>query len=899
MILKSIGAWGLFFLPFLSIYPIYGYDILDRVLDPLKMSEQPPGRAFQFSSYDRYGGNGDGGTFLGTDPDGSKIMAEISGPGVISRIWVTRQPFPSDARFRIFVDNTTIAVVDTLLRPFFGTMNPFVPPLADSAAGGYFCYVPIHFQDTCRITLLPTLPSQTLYYQITGITLPETTRVTPFTLPLPSEWSSKLNIWWSMWDSAGAYPWTLEDTLTQQMATVLVPGQIDTLLTISLPGVLYSLTMTTTPFTQDCLRNLIMRVYWDGSLSPSVEGSLSDIFGPHWGPVTIRAVPIGCIPPTLYFYFPCPFDNFVLTVENQATSSISIQARMIYKNADPGEMRFCAATHYENATPYGQNYTLLNIEGRGYYIGCQMYMASLLTGFDHNFLEGDQQIRVDSEQSPSIHGTGTEDDFNGGYYFLHHPFIRPIHGAPWWNQTAKQTAAYRFHLTDMIPFDSSIVVSTEHGPFNNVPAAYQSVAYYYKEASQIESSDPSPEGVVYHGEHISICGWGFSPQYDITMYWGNTSIVTEPQSLATDNQGRFQATIATPETLAGFYRLGTSAGGGDICRDSRILEYCNERIFEYHLSGMDTIAYPQIDTLFLEGEGFIPSSTVRFFLSNNEISCLESPILVDSGSIFSAAAIIPEVIPGSYSLMAVPSEGSALFSQDSLCVNYRWVLEAERLLPLIASSGDYCGAQFMAYPWNEGQWGDNLQLELQSDAIGDFMTMGLTLPEAGYWDIYVGYTLYHYGGNFDISFQGTEPGPIWYSYSSTTRHSGLVSLGTRYLTSQTSVTFRVVGRQPQAQYYRIGIDRLEFVPGTLPADTSINDLTIGIRQGQVWLNWSPIKIDSAWHWVNASHYDIHRFSTPTDSISSSSFLATVADTSLVDTTALLTNQCAFYRIIGH
>ena len=883
----------------LSANPICSYDILDRTLDLSQWPNHPQGCSFQFSSYDRYGGNIDQGNFLGTDPDGSRIMAEISGPGVISRIWVTNYLFPHNARFRIYVDDITTAVIDTTLRQFFGQANPFIPPLADSAAGAYYSYVPIHFQDTCRVTLLTYPPGQSLYFQVTGIQFPETTQVNPFTLPLPPGWALKLQSWASMWDSAGNCPQMSPDTIMLQTNIAISPGQQDTLISIPTPGVLRSLIITPDPFTREILQQLILRIYWDGSTSPSIEGSAADIFGSHWGTTTMTSIPIGCDPPNLYSYFPCPFNSCVIIAASEYSSPIALQTEAAYTDENPGNMRFHTATREETLTPYGQDYLLLSIQGKGHYMGCQLYMETPTWWDDHTYLEGDQHITVDGETFPSIHGTGTEDDFNGGYYFLYHPFLRPIHGAPWWSNFPPQSAAYRFHITDPVPFDSSITVSTEHGPVNNVPNIYHSVAYHYQEKYQLDFYDPIPIETTYPGEHVELFGWNFPPSSTITAYWGNTPVSTEPSNLITNSLGRFEAIITVPDTLPGYYRLGASPGGGQVSLCTRILEHRNDRLLQFSLSGMDTIAYPGVDSIFISGEGFIPGEQVTFQLSGNNLNCLEYPILVTSGSACSAVAIIPEIAPGSYCLTAIPSQGSPITCTDSIHVDCKWSVEAERLLLPIAYSHDPCEAGFMGYPQFEGHWSDNLQLDFQADALYDFMTLSFDIPESGYWEIHMAYTLCPDAGNFDIEFQYNGFGPVWHGYAPTTQHSGLLYAGTRFLSQQSNVTFRVVGRDPQSQNYWIGIDRLEFVPGNPPpADTVIHNLTITLNQGIVQLNWSPIVIDSLWQWIPASLYDIYRLSFPADSLNPANLLATIPDTSFVDSTIGQSAHHAYYRIIG-
>ena len=95
-------------------------------------------------------------------------------------------------------------------------------------------------------------------------------------------------------------------------------------------------------------------------------------------------------------------------------------------------------------------------------------------------LEGWESIYVDGEETPSIPGTGNEDYFNSGFYFSKGPYSAPHWGCTVRSYLTSRCAAYRFHITDPIPFQKSIVVDMDHGYTNQVEADYSSVAYWYQ-----------------------------------------------------------------------------------------------------------------------------------------------------------------------------------------------------------------------------------------------------------------------------------------------------------------------------------------------------------------------------------------------------------------------------------
>ena len=101
------------------------------------------------------------------------------------------------------------------------------------------------------------------------------------------------------------------------------------------------------------------------------------------------------------------------------------------------------------------------------------------------WLEGDEVFVCDGEMR--IHGTGTEDYFNCGWYGvsgrLYNPENYPLHGFPQYEMNeidkAGTAAAYRWHFLEPIPFTKDIHVTVEHGINNGVEVNYKSIAFYY------------------------------------------------------------------------------------------------------------------------------------------------------------------------------------------------------------------------------------------------------------------------------------------------------------------------------------------------------------------------------------------------------------------------------------
>jgi hypothetical protein len=112
------------------------------------------------------------------------------------------------------------------------------------------------------------------------------------------------------------------------------------------------------------------------------------------------------------------------------------------------------------------------------------------------FFEGDDICSIDGELR--LHGTGSEDYFNGGWYALpdrwDQGFSLPVHGALAYSIPLARTGGYRFYISDKLSFEKNFNLDIEHGPENNaIPVDYTSVAFYYCDTPPVENNIPSME----------------------------------------------------------------------------------------------------------------------------------------------------------------------------------------------------------------------------------------------------------------------------------------------------------------------------------------------------------------------------------------------------------------------
>jgi len=260
------------------------------------------------------------------------------------------------------------------------------------------------------------------------------------------------------------------------------------------------------------LRKILLRMFWDGEGEPSVEVPIGDFFGIGHGIAhNYVSAPLQMSPQEgrgFNCWWPNPFSGGArIEVENQCDTDVqSFYYYVDYEEYDglqEGLGRLHAMWRRENPTdgipdegvdnrewmfagenPDGDgNYVILEAEGRGHYVGCNVNVHNLRETAEFNWYgEGDDMIFIDGEERPSIVGTGTE-DYYGMSWCPTQEYCAPFHGLPLPggpNWSGKVTW-YRYHILDPVYFNKSIRVTIEHGHANHRSDDFSSTAYWYQE----------------------------------------------------------------------------------------------------------------------------------------------------------------------------------------------------------------------------------------------------------------------------------------------------------------------------------------------------------------------------------------------------------------------------------
>jgi hypothetical protein len=289
----------------------------------------------------------------------------------------------------------------------------------------------------------------------------------------------------------------------------LAPGETVTLARLSGAGCINRLYFIIRCLDHMYLRKLVLRAYWDGEETPSVEVPFGDFFGNtngklcYFDSLALAVNPGGYganVADGFNCFLPMPFGSSArLEIQNQGESPIlRCWYHVDYEEMDslaPEVGRLHAQWRRENPTvaesqPPGhwagknvtgeKNYVVLDAEGRGNFVG-------FVFGVDNScgdwWGEGDDMIFIDGESwPPSLHGTGTEEIFGGGAcpnvpYAGAYMGIHQISDRMW----AGKSGMYRFFINDPIRFQRSIRVTIEHGHNNDLANDYTSVAYWYQQ----------------------------------------------------------------------------------------------------------------------------------------------------------------------------------------------------------------------------------------------------------------------------------------------------------------------------------------------------------------------------------------------------------------------------------
>lgn len=243
---------------------------------------------------------------------------------------------------------------------------------------------------------------------------------------------------------------------------IINSGETVTIAEMEGPGAIQQIWMTPT----GVWRWSIIRIYWDGEETPSVECPIADFFCMGWNEYApLNSLPV-CVNPGSAFncYWQMPFrKSCKITIENvNPKDAMTLYYQINYTLTDvPKDAGYFHAQFRRTRYNESSDFTVLDgVKGQGHFVG--VYMAWGLTN-NGWWGEGEMKFFIDGDKKyPTICTTGTEDYFCGSYNFDRNgrfiEFCTPYAGLvqvirpDGTYRSQERFGLYRWHIMDPIRF---------------------------------------------------------------------------------------------------------------------------------------------------------------------------------------------------------------------------------------------------------------------------------------------------------------------------------------------------------------------------------------------------------------------------------------------------------------
>lgn len=463
-------------------------------------------QALQLSSFDRSGGdfdlstgnrNGTGGCL--TSGGAGCVVAEDRGAGEVDSIWFTRDggKVTRIGNIRVELDGRTVldASLQSVVDGALGA--PFEWPLVANAAqspGGVYIKVPMPYRESMRISVTSHLE----YYHVDYRQFSTSEGVTTFS---PSD--RALDVLATLRAAGTADPKPSAATAVHDDRIVDLPAGVAARFAESAgPGIISALKLQLPDPTDQLLSGLRLQMEFDGRTM--VDSPLGEFFGAGLGAATVRSLMFAAIPQpggslSLSAWWPMPFARSArLTLVNTTGAPVTGIGADVATAPDPqwesaladGRAGYFTARSHAAPTAFGQDWLFADEPGHGKFVGVSHTIrgSRIKTAFSDAapyFLEGAERVYTDGASSPQWYGTGTEDLYEGGWYFKDGTrFSDPLTGQPDQRTAAGGCAdycvtVYRLMLADAVDYHSAIRFGIEHGKRNMVQPDYSSTAFLY------------------------------------------------------------------------------------------------------------------------------------------------------------------------------------------------------------------------------------------------------------------------------------------------------------------------------------------------------------------------------------------------------------------------------------
>jgi hypothetical protein len=509
-------------------------------------------------------------------------------------------------------------------------------------------------------------------------------------------------------------------------------------------------------------------------------------------------------------------------VINRSSRAITFSARTEYHREPIDRAQFgyfYAAYSESNPTRFHIDHPVVHVRGRGRYIGLFLSIPTSNTGIS---LEGNPKFTIDSADKYYIEYTGSEDYFNGGWWFDGLTFSTPFAG-----HTLFYRAFYRLHVLDAIDFKYSFDFNLQHGIRSDNVEDYRTVAYYYRQTERFWAS----RDTIRANEHWNVSGSGYEPNVPIIARFDSLDVLF---TTATNSKGEFNATFLVPMS----WKLGKhTLYINDESRSDPVyvIETPSVRITE---DFMPTVLKYR-DTLHLTGTGFEIGERISVFLDSIPVTDSLTSIVTGNDYRFYGTVVIPNIPDRQYHLVAKGDHGGQTISSDKVTVTRVLPYEFEDLVPWASWTGGNCQSILMCMVWFSS-WSKQAFAVFEPQAVGDEVSFKFFVPVKDTFDIKLILTNGSEYGIFSYSIDGENVGHFdgykkfdlpWYDPNA----SDTISLGAKYFVKDTHIfTFKCLGKDTAAKKFLLGADVLVLTPTTkMPLPHGVWLDTVGEKNGIV------------------------------------------------------------------
>ena len=195
----------------------------------------------------------------------------------------------------------------------------------------------------------------------------------------------------------------------------IAPNETVTLCDVNGPGTIRHIWMTSGQAPKTLL-GMVVRAYWEGQQSPSIETPMGNFFGISHGQIKKQAYQsaVHAVNPAagMSIYLPMPFQKKArITITNESNEPQVLFYSIDYTIGDDHQEsvgRLHVLYRRENPTSLKQDFEILpHRTGMGRYLGCVLGIRTLEPEW---WGEGEVKVYLDGDKEfPTIVGTGTED----------------------------------------------------------------------------------------------------------------------------------------------------------------------------------------------------------------------------------------------------------------------------------------------------------------------------------------------------------------------------------------------------------------------------------------------------------------------------------------------------------